>query len=223
MQLISPRFRFVSYQSHFTGGAGVFTLEWRFLQVQLAATLFPGRASASCSSQHCNSPLARTPSCSFSMNIDMTTGMRTTVSSRRGSYSAPHHHRTYNTYVKSETSISCGHHHNHYISDTMEEDERMVEELLLPSPSPASNSIPTTPSSTFSHPHAHLPSPSSFSFNDPCTPSNTAFTTTDPFYLSQIQISQQAFAPNPAVSQSIFAQNGRISQGSRFALQSATF
>ncbi len=190
-----------------------------FLQVQLAATLFPARASCSstsCSSQHCNSPLARTPSHNFSMNIDMTTAMRTTVSSRRGSYSMPHHHHTYNTYVKNEPSISCAHHHN-YISDTMEEDERMVEELLLPSPNPASNSVPTTSSFTPSHPHAHLPPPSS------CTPSNTLFTTTDPFYLSQLQNSQQAFAPNPAVPQSIFAQNGKISQGSRFALQSATF
>ena len=197
------------------------------MQVQLEATLLPARASlssTSCSSQHCNSPLARTPSRSFSMNIDMTTAMRTTMSSRRGSYSMPHHHHTYNTYVKNEPSVSsCAHHHN-YISGTIEDDERMVEELLLlPSPSSSSNSVPTTPSFTSSHPHAHLPSPASFSFNDLSTPSsNTLFTTTDPFYLSQLQNSQQPFAPNPAVSQSIFAQNGRLSQGSRFALQSAT-
>ncbi len=186
------------------------------MQVQLEATLLPARASlssTSCSSQHCNSPLARTPSRSFSMNIDMTTAMRTTMSSRRGSYSMP----------KNEPSVSsCAHHHN-YISGTIEDDERMVEELLLPSPSSSSNSVPTTPSFTSSHPHAHLPSPASFSFNDLSTPSsNTLFTTTDPFYLSQLQNSQQPFAPNPAVSQSIFAQNGRLSQGSQFALQSVT-
>jgi len=141
--------------------------------------------------------------------------MRTTMSSRRGSYSMPHH-----TYVKNEPSVSsCAHHHN-YIPDTMEEDERMVEELLLPSPSPVSNSVPTTPTFTSSHPHAH---PASFSFNDLSTSSsNTLFTTTDPFYLSQLQNSQQPFAPNPSVSQSIFAQNGRLPQGSWFALPSAT-
>jgi len=86
----------------------------------------------------------------------------------------------------------------------------MVEELLLPPPNSATTSS-TTISSFFHHEMSvALPSPNI-----------SSFTTSDPFYLSQLQASQQAFAPNPATAQSVFAKNGRITQGSQFALQTA--
>jgi hypothetical protein len=111
------------------------------------------------------------------------------------------------------TSSAYFHHHHHHqhtspFDDTLEEDERMVEELLLPPLNSVSSSIPCSYHET----GATLPLNSS---------STSSFTTSDPFYLSQLQASQQAFAPNPATTQGVFAQNGRITQGSQFAMQTA--
>ena len=190
-------------------------------QAQLTATLFPAKNTRPTSHQPCNTPLARTPSNSISMgsmSIDMTIAMRTSANSRRESYSTPHH---VHSHSKSDSAMSptAFHHHHHQYHHTspfddtmMEEDERMVEELLLPPPSSAS---PTTPAS-----------PSFFegtaaAATSPLSASASLFTTSDPFYLSQLQASQQPFAPNPTAAQSVFAQNGRMTQGSRFALQAA--
>lgn len=194
------------------------------LQAQLAATLFPARAAASHHHHHhhqpCTTPLARTPSGSISMggvSLDVAMAMRTgaNTNSRRGSCSAPHHARNEHTpavahHLHLNLNLHHYHHHHHHLpafDDAFDEDERMVEELLLPPPTPAHNPAPPSPS--FRHDLA-----------SPTSPLNT-FTSSDPFYLSQLQASQQAFAPTPAAAQGFFAQNGRMAQGSGFALQTA--
>ncbi|KAF8164838.1 hypothetical protein B0H34DRAFT_214198 [Crassisporium funariophilum] len=193
------------------------------LQAQLSQTLFGGPSVPSSSSsarqvpsrgrqhtQPCNTPLARTPSSSFSgWNLD----------TRR----APSSNRRADSYL-----------------DDMEEDERMVEELLIPS-SPLSTpsttsftsnaahysnafsqqmpSSPVSPSyqggfafssnpSSASTPSYQTSPPSSY-----VDPSPSLFTSTDPFYLAQLQASQTFNNSSP---QSVFTQNGRISQTSPF-------
>ena len=106
------------------------------------------------------------------------------------------------------------------VDTDMEEDERMVEELLIPSsPLASSNafyksntphfSTPFMPSSpvTSSFPNNHMISPQSHP--DP----SSVFTSTDPFYIAQLQASQSFNNP----PQSVFSQNGHISQSSPFA------
>lgn len=205
-------------------------------QAQLAETLFGGSASNSASSgsssstrqmhiqiptrgraqhtQPCNTPLARTPSSSFN---------------------------GWNMYNESRRSSSVS--SSHYL-DEMEEDERMVEELLLPS-SPYSGSGSNATSSNFSGfptnssfysssfqsspqtPSSAYASPT-FTEPPPPSPSTSLFTSTDPFYIAQVQASQ-AFSNNANVNfsnaqqqqqqqQAGFAQNGRLSQSSPFAL-----
>ena len=189
-------------------------------QAQLTATLFPTRGARSNTVSHhqpCNTPMARTPSNSISMggmSIDMTMSMRPSANSRRGSYSTPYHNNHFHPNSRSDMPLSPApsayHHYVHTSSfdDTVEEDERMVEELLLPPPNSALCIPPST--TPFFHESSTLPS------------SNTSsFTTSDPFYLSQLQASQQPFAPNPATAHSFFAQNGRMTPGSQFALQAA--
>ena len=181
---------------------------------------------------YCNTPLARTPSnsVSMSMSIDMTMSMRTSANSRRGSQSAPYH--ATHTHSKNDAPMSpllppsafhLHHYHHHHPSafdDTLEEDERMVEDLLLlPAPAPAHPPHLSTACSAIS------PSPSFHGESTvvmlPSPTGTSSFTTSDPFYLSQLQASQQAFTPSPAAAQGLFAQNGRITPGSRFALQAA--
>lgn len=99
--------------------------------------------------------------------------------------------------------------------DEMDEDEQMVEELLTPS-SPMSSSITTT-TPNFISPHQQIPfvarSPISPIHNNMYAESSPSslFTTTDPFYIAQLQASQ-----NPQPSNSIFAQAGRPAQHSPF-------
>lgn len=109
----------------------------------------------------------------------------------------------------------------------MEEDERMVEELLIPSSPVISNSFykpvnphlsaSSTPSSpmspSFQNSHNHSISPSQ-SFTDSSSPSSV-FTSTDPFYMAQLQASQSYSNTSP---QSVFSQNGHISQSSPFSI-----
>jgi hypothetical protein len=114
-----------------------------------------------------------------------------------------------------------------YLDTDMEEDERMVEELLIPSSPVSSNSFykPSTPqfstpfmpsspvassqnNSTFPSTHTALSS-SSQSHSDP----SSVFTSTDPFYIAQLQASQSFNKSSP---QSVFSQNGQISQNSPF-------
>jgi hypothetical protein len=126
----------------------------------------------------------------------------------------------------------------------MEEDERMVEELLIPS-SPLtasnphiSNPFPSTSASTYlsstssfqgpisTSPHTQTAFASYGCDASPSSPSSSQFTTTDPFYIAQLQASQ-AFSNNANLNfngssgnqqPSVFAQHGRLTQGSPFAL-----
>ncbi|KAF8966467.1 hypothetical protein BDZ97DRAFT_1756606 [Flammula alnicola] len=214
----------------------------RQMQVQIPTR---GRAQHT---QPCNTPTARTPSSSFSAR-GSGWGNGSGMESRRAS---------------SSSSAS-------YYGDDMEEDERMVEELLIPSspmpsgsgsnsshfasssssssnfsyqsssssssssyPSPASSSTfqapPPTPSSPYpssayppssssiSTSNSNCPSSYNYNYNDPSpsSPSSNAslFTTTDPFYIAQLQASQ---APQQQ-QYSGFAQHGRAAPGSPFAL-----
>ncbi|KAF8816501.1 hypothetical protein BYT27DRAFT_6396588 [Phlegmacium glaucopus] len=105
-----------------------------------------------------------------------------------------------------------------HLDHDMEEDERMVEELLIPS-SPMSPSFhkPGTPhfsTSPVSSSHISSSSASSQSHSDLCSPSSV-FTSTDPFYIAQLQASQSFNNSSP---QSPFSQNGHISPNSPFAI-----
>ena len=103
--------------------------------------------------------------------------------------------------------------------DGMDEDEQMVEDILL---TPSSPSI-TAPHFVHSHFHHHqpqMPPPSSARTTSissahnslyPEPPSGASlFTTTDPFYIAQLQALQN---PQPS---SIFAQSARPAQHSPF-------
>lgn len=112
-----------------------------------------------------------------------------------------------------------------HLDTDMEEDERMVEELLIPSSPVSSNSfyksstphfstpfMPSSPvSSSLQNNHISFPSTSSMtqSHSDP----SSVFTSTDPFYIAQLQASQTFNNSSP---QSVFSQNGHISQSSPF-------
>lgn len=79
--------------------------------------------------------------------------------------------------------------------DEMEDDERMVEDLLIPSSPASPNSAPTQYSlphqySPPSGSHSHMHSGSSFSGAQPNEPSPSLFTSTDPFYMAQLQATQ---------------------------------
>jgi len=95
--------------------------------------------------------------------------------------------------------------------DEMDEDEQMVEDLVTPS-SPMSTSA-TSSNFTFTH----RPMSSSSSSRSPTTSAQnpfqdaSLFTTTDPFYIAQLQASQ-----NPEPSSSVFAQSGRPAARSPF-------
>ena len=109
--------------------------------------------------------------------------------------------------------------------DEMDEDERMVEDLLCPSSPMASNTATphissgsTLPSVTPFNPtdfHKYGMVPSSCSGHGPhmeLTPSSASvFTTTDPFYLAQLQATQQR-----PTGTSFFATAGRPSSQSPF-------
>ncbi|KAF9526733.1 hypothetical protein CPB83DRAFT_449975 [Crepidotus variabilis] len=167
-------------------------------------------------------------------------GMTTPIASRRGSCSVSSPYPYQQQFAQPQQ-------HSYYTSssssafeDAMEEDERMmVEELLIPSSPVLSSSTSAssfssvsniTPSSffntnptpaahpQFSHSHSQSQSQASshyHSLDHTSQTSSSLFTSTDPFYLAQLQASQQ---PPTSSSQSVFAQNGRMAQSSRFAL-----
>jgi len=93
---------------------------------------------------------------------------------------------------------------------TMENDERMVEETLMPS-SPVSPPQPISPA----HSQAHLSSFLPLSV-EPSSSSASVFTSTDPFYLAIMQQQQQQSA-----STSFYAKNGPITQNSPFFARQA--
>jgi hypothetical protein len=91
----------------------------------------------------------------------------------------------------------------------IDEDERMVEELLMPS-SPVSapqsfstGAQPTSP--TQNHLSSYFPVSS-----EPSASSTSVFASTDPFYLAAMQQQQQQ------QQSAFFAQNGRLGQSSPF-------
>jgi len=93
---------------------------------------------------------------------------------------------------------------------TMDNDERMVEETLMPS-SPVSPPQPISPA----HSQAHLSSFLPLSV-EPSSSSASVFTSTDPFYLAIMQQQQQQSA-----STSFYAKNGPITQNSPFFARQA--
>lgn len=161
-------------------------------QTQLAQALF-GLSSASGgqtvsrdSTQRCNTPTGRTPSSSFSWGTMM--DVQRHVATRRGPDEAARD------------------------TDDME-DERMVEDILLPSSpttpvSPFSNHQ-TTSSRSRSQSRSHMSSISSHA-ND--------FPSTDPFYNAQLQAMQNHTSPT-----SLMSQLGRPSQQSPFLPQQPAY
>lgn len=135
------------------------------LQAQLAQTLFASaRQIPNRNSHTCNTPVARTPSSSFS-------------------------------FPRPTDEVT--------MDD--DDDERMVEELIMPS-----SPIPASQSTSSTHSQAHLSSYFPLSV-EPSSSSASVFTSTDPFYLATMQQQQQQSA-----STSFFAQNGRLAQNSPF-------
>lgn len=162
------------------------------LQAQLAKSLFSGSSSTSrCGPSRfkntCTTPMARTRTSSFV------------------NWNGPAPQRVQELHLDTD----------------MEEDERMVEELLIPSSPISSNSFYKSSTPQFSAPFMpSSPVSSSFQSNHTSTLSSahsdpsSVFTTTDPFYIAQLQASQSFNNSSP---QSVFSQNGHISQGSPFA------
>ncbi|KDQ65046.1 hypothetical protein JAAARDRAFT_43849 [Jaapia argillacea MUCL 33604] len=175
-------------------------LDLAALQAQLTQTLFSAAQprQEAYHAQPCNTPTASTPSSSnFNWGqIQM-------------------HRRSSSVASTSSRKDDRGD------MDDMDEDERMVEELLWPSsPSTSSASHNQFP---FNHSHSHshpIPSPAkhrSPSYPHPgqqhflIDPTPSTFTSTDPFYIAQMQAAQSNNSP-----QSFFSQAGRPSQHSPF-------
>lgn len=101
------------------------------------------------------------------------------------------------------------------------EDERFVEDLLIPSPS----SPATSYSMRFGQPHsppaltsaARARSPT-FSRKPLHNTGDSSFTSTDPFYLAQVQAMQNAHQP----THSVFSQLGKPAQHSPFMVNATT-
>ncbi|KAJ6567266.1 hypothetical protein DFH09DRAFT_832766, partial [Mycena vulgaris] len=146
------------------------------LQVQLAQTLFCQSMSSSAIPQRkddypqpCNTPTGRTPSASFSWGQ--------MIDPSRHSESAPRR----NT--------------EDHFRDEMEEDERMVEDLL----------IPTSPMSPKQQQHSGAGRAQQSSPTYPASEAAPSlFTTTDPFYMAQLQAAQNYVAPPSVFSQAAF-------------------
>ncbi|KAG7096580.1 hypothetical protein E1B28_003999 [Marasmius oreades] len=166
------------------------------LQAQLAQAFFNQSSELSSSqkpagepfSQPCNTPTGRTPSTNLSWGVA----------------DAQRVNRRNSEDVSRE------------LDDV--EDERMVEDILVPSsPAPAGAPIfSTQPLSRTSRSHSSaIPlSPSSPTF----VSDTSSFTSTDPFYLAQLQAMQTTASPS-----SVFTQLGRPSQQSPFVNQQQRF
>ncbi|OSD01787.1 hypothetical protein PYCCODRAFT_1368854 [Trametes coccinea BRFM310] len=187
-------------------------IELAALQAQLSQTLFQQPLSSpvpfnSPRAAPLNTPISCTPSSSSSWeSADATWGNRGSTSSLK---------------------MRCSIDESQRESDDMDEDERMVEDLLF---SPAS---PTSPSGSFSRAPpsaapATSPTPSSalrqrkaslsmhmlpleHSHHDLPSPNTSLFATTDPFYLASLHN-----AHSHAPSSSVFAQAGRPAAHSPF-------
>ncbi|EIM85565.1 uncharacterized protein STEHIDRAFT_147919 [Stereum hirsutum FP-91666 SS1] len=179
------------------------------LQAQLAQTLLWQMPAQSSSAQNiprtrknsvaqpCTTPAARTPSTGFFWDSDDKRRRSSSVASRRS---------------ESDSAME-------FREEDMEmDDERMVENLLLSSPT-----SPQSASRTFSQYMAPAPPHrpqhrTSATFTSPSSPyepsshsqSSSLFTTTDPFYLATVQHQHQHAAP------SFFAQAARPGHNSPF-------
>lgn len=171
-------------------------------QAQLAQSLFGQPMSATTSTHHrgthANTPISCTPTAtSF--------------------WERPDFDRRRSNSVASMGSRHVAEEHEYESVDAMDEDERMVEDMLFdqpsaPSAAPAYPAMPP-PSPTHYARHSRKPSVSSPFSNvhyDVPPPNNSLFATTDPFYLAQLAASSQSTAP------SYFTQFGKPSQQSPF-------
>ncbi|EJF63075.1 hypothetical protein DICSQDRAFT_56782 [Dichomitus squalens LYAD-421 SS1] len=181
-------------------------MELAALQAQLQQALLSQQMAHNASrSGPLNSPVMRTPSASISLDPSEAACMR--------------HNSVSSTKMRCSIDETPE-------SDDMDEDERMVEDLLLASPaSPSTSSAPfsRTPQSSVSgvsHSPAHRPRKTSLSVHmipldhshhELPSPNTSLFTTTDPFYLASLQN-----AHSHAPSSSVFAQAGRPSAHSPF-------
>ena len=179
------------------------------IQAQLSQTLFHQSSPIPFNSPRMgpsNTPLSRTPS--HSISLDPTEAARL----RNGSTAS--------------TKMRCSIDESHCEMDEMDEDERMVEDLLLASPtspsSPPSFSRAAPPPSGAPHASssAYRPRKTSLSVHmipldhshhDLPSPNTSLFATTDPFYLASLQS-----AHNHAQPTSVFAQAGRPAAHSPF-------
>ncbi|KAJ7477130.1 hypothetical protein B0H11DRAFT_1633087, partial [Mycena galericulata] len=157
------------------------------LQVQLAQTLFSQSLSSASMprrqddyAQPCNTPTSRTPSASFSWGPMLDPSRHSDPTSRRNS-------------------------EDHFRDET-DEDERMVEDLLIPT-SPMSPKQPTVAAGRSQQSSSTYPS---------SDPTSSLFTTTDPFYMAQLQAAQNYGVSPP----SVFSQAAFPSQQSPFVMHS---
>ncbi|KAK7060111.1 hypothetical protein VNI00_000875 [Paramarasmius palmivorus] len=180
-------------------------LDLAALQAQLAQAFFMQHAASTSTSSHnnsgdtftepCNTPTGRTPSSSISWGQMMDT--------QRANPSRWNSEEAYRD-----------------LDDV--EDERMVEDILIPS-SPVTAGQTTTSSPFVPHQTSrqsrsrsrsgHMASPVSPGFG---TESPSIFTSTDPFYIAQLQALQNHNNSTPA---SVFKQLGRPPQQSPFVHQ----
>jgi hypothetical protein len=143
------------------------------------------------SNQPCNTPTSYTSSASFS--------------------SWGYHPRRRHSNARSDGSW--------HDKDEVDEDERMVEDLLLP-PSPTSSTTQPQPFSFSQHQtpftfSSHTSQPTSApAYSCAAEASNSLFTSTDPFYIAQSQASQNFNSP----SSSFLAQAGLPAQHSPFLI-----
>ncbi|KAJ6538937.1 hypothetical protein B0H19DRAFT_1176262 [Mycena capillaripes] len=159
------------------------------LQVQLAQTLFCQSMAASSAAQRqreddyaqpCNTPTGRTPSASFSWSPMVDPSRQSDLALRRNT-------------------------EDHFRDET-EEDERMVEDLLIPnSPMSAKQQSPA----------AGRPQQTSPTY-PPSESPQSLFATTDPFYIAQLQAAQNYGVSPP----SVFSQAAFPSQQSPFMMHS---
>ncbi|KAG6861493.1 hypothetical protein C0995_015920 [Termitomyces sp. Mi166 len=132
--------------------------------------------------------------------------------SRKTSFSQPCNTPTYTNFAQFADSQAAAAGPSWAVDD-MEEDERMVEDLLLPrSPNSSSTLQFSLPLST--RPTTHLSSNNQISESS----STSSFTSTDPFYLAQLQAQPQN---PPTATYSPFAELGKLPQHSPFSPTSA--
>ena len=187
-------------------------------QSQLAQSLYcPQQATVHAPNKpdHCNTPLAKTPLSSYAHWAERGVGYPcdTVMGYRSRSSSVTSCPRRSRQNSIDEANFDYAYQRDCDIDD-MDEDERMVEELLL-STSPPSKFVSRHSHQRASSNQAYMTSPPTPS--SPTTHSEGHFATSDPFYLAQLQQLQQQQAQNPfTTTSSIFGQLGKPTQQSPF-------